>query len=312
MGELPCCRQAQVLLLMSVACAVLSACTRDNTAKNAAPVPDLSGMWSHPFLGLEPPDSGPGPIRNMARIPTGQGDPDHPVGDYTNPILKPEAAALLKQRGEMAASNKPFPDPSNQCAQIPMPYLLQLFEIQILQQPDQVTILYPNHYQVRRIRLNAAHPANVTPSWHGDSVGHYEGDTLVIDTVGIKVGPLTMVDFFGTPQSEAMHVVERYRLIDYEAALVGFEQARKENIEFLPEFDLGGGEAIAVDPNYKGKGLQATFTVEDLNVFTTPWSARSTYSRSMYPYREWICAENRAEYYNGKDTAVPTATTPDF
>jgi len=49
-------------------------------------------------------------------------------------------------------------------------------------------------------------------------VGHYEGDTLVIDTVGIKIGPFTMVDWYGTPHTEALHVVERYRLLGHEAA----------------------------------------------------------------------------------------------
>ena len=56
-------------------------------------------------------------------------------------------------------------------------------------------------------------------SWYGDSVGHYEGDTLVIDTVGIKIGPFAMVDMYGTPYSEALHVVERYQLLDYEEEL---------------------------------------------------------------------------------------------
>jgi len=50
-----------------------------------------------------------------------------------------------------------------------------------------------------QVRLNQPHPANVTPSWYGDSVGHYEGDTLVIDTVGIKIGPFSMVDMYGRP-----------------------------------------------------------------------------------------------------------------
>jgi len=50
---------------------------------------------------------------------------------------------------------------------------------------------------------------------YGDSVGHYEGDTLVIDTVGIKIGPFAMVDMYGTPHTEKLHVVERYRLVDY-------------------------------------------------------------------------------------------------
>ena len=69
----------------------------------------------------------------------------------------------------------------------------------------------------------------MTPSWYGDSVGHYEGDTLVIDTVGIKIGPFAMVDMYGTPHSPALHVVERYRLLDYEDAKDAIARNDKEN-----------------------------------------------------------------------------------
>jgi hypothetical protein len=61
--------------------------------------------------------------------------------------------------------------------------------------------------------MNVPHRAPVAPSWYGDSVGHYEGDTLVIDTVGVKIGPFAMVDFYGAPYTQALHVVERYRLL---------------------------------------------------------------------------------------------------
>jgi hypothetical protein len=74
--------------------------------------------------------------------------------------------------------------------------------------------------------MNVPHRAPVTPSWYGDSVGHYEGDTLVFDTVGVKIGPFAMVDFYGTPYTQALHVVERYRLLDYEAAKEGLEDRR--------------------------------------------------------------------------------------
>jgi hypothetical protein len=70
--------------------------------------------------------------------------------------------------------------------------------MQMLQQPDKITFLYPNDHQVRRVRMNQPHPVQVTPSWYGDSVGYYEGDTLVIDTVGVKLGPFAMVDFYGS------------------------------------------------------------------------------------------------------------------
>ena len=71
------------------------------------------------------------------------------------------------------------------------------------------------------MRLNQTHPANVAPSWYGDSVGHYEGDTLVIDTVGVKVGPFAMLDMFGTPFTEALHVIERYRLLVHPSGIEG-------------------------------------------------------------------------------------------
>jgi len=106
--------------------------------------------------------------------------------------------------------------------------------IQILQQPDKVAILYTYDHQIRHVRLNQSHPAHVTPTWYGDSVGHYEGDTLVIDTVGIKVGPFATVDWYGTPHTEALHVVERYRFIDDEAAKEGWERDAKENWRAQP------------------------------------------------------------------------------
>ena len=71
----------------------------------------------------------------------------------------------------------------------------------------------------------------MTPSWYGDSVGHYEGDELLIDTVGIKIGRFSMVDWFGTPYTEALHLVERYRLLDYEATMKAVELAAKEHAQ---------------------------------------------------------------------------------
>jgi hypothetical protein len=100
------------------------------------------------------------------------------------------------------------------------------------------------------VRLNQSHPEHVTLSWYGDAVGHYEGDTLVIDTVGIKADrPFAMVDLFGTPYTDKLHVVERYRLLGYEAAKGDLERAAKEN------WRPGG----PVSPDYKDKYLQVHF-----------------------------------------------------
>ncbi len=246
----------------------------------------------------------------MSRIPTGQANLDEPVGDYKNPLLKPAAAEVLKKRGEISLSGKNFPQPSDQCAPQPMPYILYQWEIQLIQLKDEVVILYMSDHHFRHVRLNAQHPTNVTPSWSGDSVGHYEGDTLVIDTVGVKVGPLSMVDFLGTPQSESVHVVERYHLVPYETAMEAFETAEKEHIHVLPEVAVGDG--VSVDRGYRGKGLQLKFTVEDPSVFAMPWSATSTFLKAGGDWREMVCAENTREYYDNKDTAIPTAEKPDF
>jgi hypothetical protein len=119
--------------------------------------------------------------------------------------------------------------------------------------------------------MNQPHPAPATPSWYGDSIGHYEGGTLVIDTVGFKVGPFSMVDRFGTPHTPALHAVERYRLLDYDAAKEGMERDAKEN-----QVALG-----TRDTNRQGKYLQLQFTVEDEGAFTMPWSATITYGRPL-------------------------------
>src|SRR5262249_34358798 len=133
-------------------------------------IPDFSGFWAHPSLGFENPVSGPGPVRNLSRLPSGASNFDKLVGDYNNPILKPEAAAVVRKMGEISASGRAFPDPDNQCLRQPVPYIFWNFEILLLQQPHQVTILYPHDMDYRHVPLNQPHPANVTPTSHGDSV----------------------------------------------------------------------------------------------------------------------------------------------
>src|SRR5205823_2949455 len=146
------------------------------------------GVWRHPsFPGFEPLASGPTSVTNLSR-PNGKNDLFHSVGDYTNPILKPHAADVVKKRGEMALAGG-FPTPSTQCTPGGVPYIFGSFGMQMLQQPHQVTVLYDHPLiEFRQVRMNRSHPIPVTPTWYGDSVGHYEGDMLVIDTVGLKVG----------------------------------------------------------------------------------------------------------------------------
>jgi hypothetical protein len=314
-------RRRNFLLLVTLAAAT-SALAQDAAAQagaassvtqSATSIPDFSGIWAHPTIpGFEPPALGPGPVVNKSRNPqTGRSDILKLVGDYTNPILKPQAAEAVKKHGEIEVSGGVAPTPSNQCWPEPLPYIFWNMGMQMLQQPDKITILYDEDHEVRHVRMNEPHPAQVTPSWYGNSVGHYEGDTLVIDTVGVKTGrPFAVVDWFGTPYTEALHVVERYRLLDYEAAKEGLERDAKEN------FRAGMGP-WRIDPNYRGKHLQLQFTVEDEGVFTTPWSATITYGpgfngRGPGEWPEKVCAENLRATWVTKDSAVPRADKPDF
>jgi hypothetical protein len=273
----------------------------DNSGKaGAASIPDFSGIWVHSIPGFEPLPSGPTSLVNRSRR-NGIGNLLELVGDYTNPILKPEAAEVVKKHGEISSKGIGYPTPRNQCWPGGVPFVFSSGATQLLQRPDKITILYNYDHQVRHARLNQSHPAQVTPSWYGDSVGHYEGDTLIIDTVGIKIGPFAMVDWYGTPHTGALHVVERYRLIDYEAAKEGFERDARENLV---------AQGIR-DADYRGKYLQLQFTVEDEGVFTRPWTATMTYGRGLAEWAEAVCAENTL-WFPGQEAAVPTADKPDF
>jgi hypothetical protein len=265
-------------------------------------VPDFSGYWARLTFGFELPESGPGPLRPLTGFDGRPGG----GGDYTNPILTPLGAAAVKERSEIMRRGEDYPLPSSRCLPMASPYIFRVQEVQILQKKDEVVFLFMQDHQVRRVRLNAQHPAHVIPSWSGDSIGHYEGDTLVVDTIGFKLGPLPIVDeLSGAPFSAALHVVERYRLVDYEAARAAQEKNIRDSGSVITE------QAAFVDENYTGKGLQVQFTVEDKNVFNTPWGGAATYRRAG-GWVENVCAENTHEYYNNGFTKVPEAEKPDF
>jgi hypothetical protein len=291
------------LLGVTLALATVTTGSAQTVAPTIGPVrdviPDFSGVWTHSIPGFEPLASGPTALVNRSRRPNGTGNILQLVGDYTNPILKPQAAEVVKKHGEIALKGIGDPNPRNQCWPSGVPFVFTDRPTQLVQTPDKVTILYGHDHQVRHVRLNEPHPAQVAPSWYGDSVGHYEGDTLVIDTVGFKIGPFSMIDWYGTPYTRALHVVERYRLLDYAAAKEGFDRDAKQH------------NPVLKDPNDPGKYLQLRFTIEDEGVFTTPWTATMTYVRDPDGWPEMVCAEN-IQWYSGKDAEVPRADKPDF
>lgn len=291
-----------LVVFIGAASAVLStSAVGAQGSRDAAP--DFAGLWARQTFGLEAPTSGRGPVKVRPRNIGGG-------GDYTDPILKPEAAEIVKKRGDIIRSGLVYPTVSSQCYPYPPPFILATNQaVEFAQLKDEVIIFAMTDNQVRHVRLNGQHPAQLRPSWYGDSVGRYEGATLVVDTVGIRVTPMASVEFrSGAPYSEALHVIERYRLIDGEAAKEASERAEKEN--GLVPADSSIGDGVGVDPNYQGKGLQVEITVDDKGTFTAPWSALVTYRRASGDWVEFICAENTREFGIGR--MPPQTDKPDF
>jgi len=275
-------------------------------AESTVNVPNLAGAWARAAFALEQPASGQGPLHSLERSADANAGPDPAAVSYMNLMLKPDAAEVVKKRFEATRAGTPLPTPSGSCWPMVAPYIFRVQGMQLLQAKDEVVFLYMQDHEVRRVRLGGTHPAHVTPSWHGDSIGHYDGDALIVDTVGVKVGPVSMVDQAGSPYSEALHVVERYHLIDYAAAKEAEDRNIREN------GSSGNLQAAGIDAKYRGKGLQVEFTAEDPNVFRMPWSGAATYRKSDGIWVENVCAENLHEYYNNRNTPAPQAGKPDF
>ena len=245
-----------------------------NAAEGKTAVPDFSGPWMRtgnafdfaaPPPGIEP--------RSLVNI---SGDDLLPVGNYDSPILKPWAAAEVKKHGDTFLAGKLAPDAPASCMPMGVPYVLQVREnVRLLQTRDSIMITYQNDNQRRLVRLSERHSAHPAPSWFGESIGHYEGDTLVVDTIGIAVHEFSAIDRFGTPHTEAMHVMERYRVAD------------------------------------DRKSLRVDFTVDDPGAFNMPWHASIIYGKGTDFPGERPCAENNREGAAGQ-VAMPMAVRSDF
>jgi hypothetical protein len=242
----------------------------------AKQVPDFSGSWQRagqfPSTFEVPADKQPGPLVNTI---TGENAGLIWVADHTNPMLKPWNAEYLKKRGEqeiIEVNNVAH----NLCKMSGVPQVINLREpVQFLQEPHMITIIYQRDHTVRWVYLNEEHPKDLKPSWYGHSVGHYEGDTLVIDTIGMN--DLTGIDRFNTQHTTQLHVVERYRMVQ-------------------------DGQALRVD-----------ITVEDPGAFNSTWYAQATYRRQPHELiNEIVCAENNYDILTRTEFPIPKDETPDF
>jgi len=270
--------------------------------------------WGKNAFNFEGMPSGAQPLRNLSRRPDGTANAGQLVGDYNNPILTPEAAAAVKQKGELAIAGKGFPNAQDQCRAVAPPFTLAMgLALQMLPVKNgDLTIIYDQNANTRHIRMNGTHPANLKSTPMGDSIGHWEGDTLVIDTVGVKVDRFTSVDRFGTPQSDAMHVVERYRLIDGMVAKRQVDQFEFNEGTVGGGGRNGGGRDAGYNPDTKLQGLQLEITMTDPKTFKAPLTARVTYRRLLTQLEENVCADNPVDHYPGEWIGLPRADKADF
>jgi hypothetical protein len=269
----------------------------------------LDVRWGKNAFNFEGMPTGPQPLRNLSRLPNGKANAGRLVGDYRNPILTPEAAAIVKQKGDLAIAGKGFPNSQDQCRPMAPPFALamQLGFVMLPAKGSNIAIVYDQNMNIRNIRMNDAHPAKLAPSPMGDSVGHWEGDALVIDTVAVELNPFTSIDRFGTPQSEAMHVIERYRLIEGAVA-----KAQIDKYETSEGTVGGGGRIAGYNPDTSLKGLQLEVTMDDPKVFNAPFTARVTYRPLISEWQESVCADNPIDHYPGEWIGLPRAERSDF
>jgi hypothetical protein len=253
------------------------------TAQAQDTVPDFSGVWN--AGDLQPPRAGRAGVRmhpDYQQRGTRQDNrerqnPIPPIADLTDPILKPWAREQLRGIVERRIAGEIIPEARSQCIAMGTPVLMideagpRIF----VQTPDEIVMIYEELPEVRHIYMNLPHSENIVPDNYGEAVGHWEGDTLVVDTIGISTE--TWVDDFLTPHSEALHVVERYRLV-------------------------GENE------------MEIEFWVEDPETFNEPWGGLIIAERESTEtdIQEIRCSENNFDVFTGQTLPMPIATQVDF
>jgi hypothetical protein len=261
------------------AAAVLA--TLPASGQNGAGVPDFqsgNAGWVAMNQDLAPAPPGVAPTRSDPAhpyIPNGRGQqPTFRIADVSNPNPKPWAAEAMRKSNEEVMAGKIAYTARSSCMPAGVPGFSSFIvePIFFIQSPKEILMVYAGDQQARRVWMDVPHSRNPKPSWYGDSVGHYEGDTLVVDTIGLNAK--TFVDNYRTPHSEKLHVIERYRMSN------------------------------------SGKVLENLIRAEDPDTFNQPWSAIQRYRMVRQgPLDEQVCAENNAGLF---DYGIPQAKTADF
>jgi hypothetical protein len=241
-------RLAKGLLVLGVMCSLSTSAGAQNKPQpapassdvpkpNSAPGADITGIWD-------------GMRGNYDFASFSKGDP--PMTAWG----KAQFDTAKPSQGPRGVSLKETTDRVYKCFPPGMPYIyLQIFPMQIVQTPKEVIEIFEYDHNVRHIFIDGRkHPDDLTPTYNGHSIGHWEGDTLVVDTVGLN-GKLWL-DRLGHPESDQMHIVERIHRVDE-------------------------------------KTLQVDLTFDDPKAYPKPWTAVLKFrSRPDWDIMELICEDN--------------------
>jgi hypothetical protein len=174
------------------------------------------------------------------------------------PKLTPEYQAKLDAYRAAQAKGENQQTETANCVPPGMPQIMtQPYPVEFLFTPGKVTVAIEAYSQMRRIYMDGRkHPDDPDPTFQGHSIGHWEGDTLVVDTVGfIPTSLITM----GVGHSDQMHIVEHIRKVDPETMNI---------------------ETTIIDP----KALQE------------PWTVNRVYKRHLeWDIQEYICDQNNRD-----------------
>jgi hypothetical protein len=217
-------------------------------AQATAPPADLSGVWRR---SRRPPDKARKyTIYELVFTISNENPPMTPWAEEKFKANKPNV-------GPNSVSIAETNDPIVQCFPpgVPRIYLIRGEPVEIANIPGRVLMLFEYDHFVRNIYTNGRqHPKDLNPSWMGDSIGRWEGDTLVVDTVGFN--DKTWLDNDGHPHTEDLHVVERLRRVNH--------------------------DTLTIDT-----------TIEDPKAYTKPWGGRATYElKPDWNLGEMVCADN--------------------
>ena len=202
---------------------------------------DLSGVWQLSHIApLRYPVIGGGPM----------------------PYL-PWTAAEAKRRDAAMAAGRPVSDTTSKCMPSGIPRVMGApYPIKILQTPKELVMLIESQHLFRIAYLNEQHPADLDPTFMGHTVGHWEGNAFVMDTVGLR-GDTTLNEA-GDPHSDKLHVVERWT------------------------------------KTADGKELDDVIEIDDPGAYAHPFSIRLAYDwKPQYRLMEYVCEENNRNPTDG-------------